>query len=137
MKKALIRPLAVVLLCAPGLLAQHRVDSRNLYERLLCVVPMIGSGAFDDPRRPDYVPLSPDPEGNGIIAFSQTESDDGQYALVELVARDRSAFAAILADKRPNVKVFVKGKDKKQDIEREFRKYKKDLDLDRFAGAAR
>ena len=44
------------LVCASTLLAQQKVDPRNRYERLICIVPMIGSGTYEDPRRPAYVP---------------------------------------------------------------------------------
>jgi len=57
-------------------------------------------------------------------------SDDGKFALVEYVAKDRSAFAAILNDKQ--VRVFVKGKDKQSDIEAELKKYKKNFDWNKF-----
>jgi hypothetical protein len=73
---------------------------------------------------------SPTGERSAIIAYSQQISDDGRFALVEYVARDRSAFATILADK--SITVFVKGTSKKDDIERELRKYKKDFDLEKF-----
>ena len=124
-----------------GLFAQHRVQMRNMYERLYLVVPMIGAGTLQDPRRPMYAPLPPQPAvqagaqpaASGIIAFSFQESDDGAYALVEVVARDRSAFKEILESQRPDVKVFEKGKDRKDDIEKEFRKHKKDFDLDSLA----
>jgi hypothetical protein len=92
--------LACAVLVAPAL-AQRRVHPRNLYERLVCVVEMTGSGlTADDPRRPMFAPLPPapgeEPKRNGIIAFTYIESDDGRYALVEFVALDRSAFAEIL-----------------------------------------
>ena len=109
-------------------LAQHRVDLRNTHHRLLCVVPMVGTGTPEDPRRPEYslVPGQSDP-GSGIIAFGYQISDDGQHALVEFVARDESAFQALLGDKRSDVKVFKKGKSKPEDILKEFRKHKKDF----------
>jgi len=44
-----------------GLPAQHRADPKNLYERLICVVPMIGAGTHEDPRRPLFAPVSPPP----------------------------------------------------------------------------
>jgi hypothetical protein len=50
------------------------------------------------------------------------------------VARDREAFAAIFKDK--SVKVFEKGKDKKEDIDKELKKFKKDFDIEKF-GAVR
>jgi hypothetical protein len=94
---------------------------------------MTGSGTAADPKRPMHAPgarIGPSAPQPGILAWSQQISDDGRYAIVEFVARDRSAFAAILAD--PAIKAFTKGKDKKDDIEKEFKKYKKDFDLEKF-----
>ncbi len=121
-----------------GSFAQQRVQMRNMYERLYLVVPMIGSGTREDPRRPMYTPAqdahgvdaAAQPADTGIIAYAFQESDDGTCALVELVARDRAAFKAILEDRDPRVKVFQKGKDKRDDIQAEFRKHKADFDLD-------
>lgn len=115
---------------------QQRVAPSNLYERVLCVVPMVGRGTAEDPRRPDHVPWPPDPKavaaGEGILAFSYQVSDDGQVALVELVARDRRALAPVLNDRRPEVKVFERGKARAAEIEAEFRKHTRDFDLDRL-----
>ena len=66
---------------------------------------------------------------NGIIEYHWMPSDDGRYAVVEFVARDRKALAAILKDAR-TVKAFEKGKDKKDDIERELKIYRKDFSLE-------
>ncbi len=30
--------------------AQHKVDARHLYERMLTRVPMVGKGTFDEPQ---------------------------------------------------------------------------------------
>jgi hypothetical protein len=124
-----------VCLCAP-MLAQQRVDSRKTHERVLCVVPMVGSGTPDDPLRPQYAPLpsssAAPPTGDGIIAFTFQVSDDGNFALAEFVALTRDAFKDLLADTNPNIKVFFKGKDKRSDIEAEFKKHKKDIDLNSF-----
>ncbi len=54
---------------------------------------------------------------------------------MEFVARDRKAFQAILNDK--TIKVFEKGKDKKDDVERELKKFKKDFDLSKLGAVAR
>ena len=115
--------------------AQHKVDPKNTYNRLICVVPMVGTGKVDDPRRPQYAPWPPPKPGqaparNAIIAYTHLASDDGKLALVEFVALDRAAFAGILNDK--SVTSFHKGKDKKEDIEKELRKYRKDFDLNSF-----
>jgi hypothetical protein len=127
--------IAVLLMLASILPAfsQQKVDMRNTHVRLYLVVPMTGSGTPADPRRPLYVPApapGAPPAQDGIIAFAAQVSDDGMYALVELVARDRAAFKAIFEDNRADVKIFEKGKDKKDDIEKEFRKHKKNFDLD-------
>ena len=130
--------LAALVLCS-ALSAQQRVDPRNMYERALCVVPMVGTGTPDDPRRPQYAPLpaapGTPPSRDGIIAFSYQVSDDGNFALVEFVAVDRKAFKGVLADVNPNVKAFVKGQNQRADIETEFKKHKKDFSLDKFPGA--
>ncbi len=100
---------------------------------------MVGRGTPDDPRRPLFAPLprpGAAPSRDGIIAFSFQTSEDGKLALVELVAPNRAAFAAILADRRLDVKVFEKGKARRDDIEREFRKHKRDFQLDRFPGVS-
>lgn len=115
------------------LFAQRQVDPRNRYERVLAVVPMIGQGTFDDPKRPMYAPLPSaiNPAAPaGILGFTFVASDDGKFALVEIVAKDRSAFQDILAD--AGVKSFLKGRDKREDAEAEFKKHKKDFNFDLF-----
>jgi hypothetical protein len=128
----------MLLVCALGaaampLAAQPRVDLRNTHERLICVVPLVGKGTPDDPRRPLFAPLpGKAPAADGIIAFSFQASDDGRLALVEFVARDRAAFKEILADRRPELRVFEKGRNPRDQIEAEFRQHKRDFNLDRF-----
>ena len=91
--------------------AQRRMDARHTYERLICIVPMVGKGTDDDPRRPKYVPVAAAATAGekssdapavraGIIAFHAIASDDGQYAWVEFVAVERAAFAGILSKKK-------------------------------------
>ena len=123
--------LVVCLVCNAS--GQRSVDPRNLYERLLCVVPMTGSGSWTDPKRPMYAPSPAQMDSTsrtGIIGYTHVLSDDGQFALVEFVARDAAAFDQILADK--SIKAFRKGKDKREDIEAEFRKHKKDFSFEKF-----
>jgi hypothetical protein len=99
---------------------------------------MTGAGTPADPRRPEFAPLpargtsAPD---SGIVAFTFLPSDDGKSALVEFVARDQAAFRPILDAKRSDVRVFQKGKAKRADIEAEFRKLRKNFDLDNFGVA--
>ncbi len=135
----MLRWSAVFLLIAsiPPVLAQHKVDLRDSYERILAVVPMTGAGTAEDPRRPMYAPLPGKDAANreGILAFVFQIADDGKHALVEFVAADPAAFKDILADQSPDVKVFHKGKDKREDIEKEFKKHRKDFDFGRFGVA--
>jgi hypothetical protein len=115
--------------------AQPRVDARTTYERVMAVVPLTGTGTFADPKRPMYAPTPAALQQSattrtGIIAFTHLMSDDGQFALVEFVARDRSAFQQILAD--PTIKAFLKGRDRREDMEAEFLKHKRDFDFAHF-----
>jgi hypothetical protein len=128
---------AAVLVCLAALVVptfgQQRVDPRTMYERLFAVVPLVGKGSLDDPKRPTYAPAAAalDPTSrSGILGYTHVVSDDGNFALVEFVAKDRSAFQAILAD--PSVKSFLKGRDKPEDIAAEFKKHKKDFDFTNF-----
>jgi len=131
-----LRLFIVAMLAVHPLLAQRAprgVDLRNTHHRVLAAVPFVGSGTHADPRRPAYAPL---PAGataaprSGIIAFSCQPSDDKSLALCEFVAADPGALRPIVSD--PSVKSFEKGKAQKADVETEFKKYKKDFDLDKF-----
>jgi hypothetical protein len=106
-----------------------------MYERVMAVVPLVGAGTFADPKRPMYAPSPAELQTSmatrqGILGFTHVMSDDGQVALVEFVAKDRSAFQAILTD--PSVKAFLKGRDKREDMEAEFLKHKKDFNFAHF-----
>ncbi len=128
-----------------ALTAQPRVDSRNSYERILLVLPIVGSGTLDDPLRPALIPsargagasatlagIAPTPTVTStILGYTWVPSDDGKFALTEIVMRDRSAFPAIIAA-FPNVKAFIKGVHGRADIETEFKKFKKDFDSTKF-----
>jgi hypothetical protein len=141
---ARLAALAAVCLVAGSatLHGQPRVDSRNLHERVLAVVPMIGKGTFDDPRRPMYAPAPAQAQAEhqalkpgakpGIIEFRFQESDDHKFALVEFVAVDKEALKPILDDK--SIKSFLKGRDKRDDAELEFKKYKSDFDINKLIG---
>jgi hypothetical protein len=110
--------------------AQRRVDPKNTYIRVIGVVSMIGRGTPDDPRRPQYAPWPATSDPNGISGFFFQPSDDGKYAVVELVSRTRSALQTILSDK--SIKVFEEGKLSKAAIESAVKPYRKDFDLSKF-----
>jgi len=134
MKPLITLTLIVTALFATPSLAQQAVDSRNLGDSLICVVPMIGTGTAKDPRRPLFVPLPGKPtEDSEIIAVSYEISDDGKVALVEIAARSRAALKEILSSTRTDVRIFERGKATREEIEQEFRKHKRDFDGTKFA----
>ncbi len=114
--------------------AQPRVSPLNWGERVLAVVPMVGAGTADDPRRPLVMPRPSEGLPEGVVSMRFEESDDGKTALVEVVARDRKSLNGALAAyaNRADVKRFDKGLARKEDIELEFRSRKSGFDLDRF-----
>lgn len=126
---------AIVTVIFPTFLySQNAVDRRNIGERLICIVPMVGEGTYDDPKRPL---LAPKPEelskdGSGIISFHFELSDDGKTALLELVARTPEAFKAVLESGRTDIKIFRKGLTSKEEIETAFKVHKKDFKAESF-----
>ena len=104
-----------------------------MYERVLAVVPLVGSGTLSDPIRPMYAPAPSElvpGSRTGILAYTHVLSDDGKVALVEYVAADHAAFKEILSD--PTIKAFLKGRDKREDALAEFLKHKKNFDFTNF-----
>ena len=133
---ALARAVAM-LLCLSALAAvlnaQPRVDSRNSYERILVVLPLVGTGTLEDPIRPMFIAAAQAVDSTnraGIIGFTYVVSDDGKHALTEIVVRNRVAVQQIL--NAPAIKTFIKGVSTRADIEAEFKKYKKDFDITKF-----
>ncbi|MCW5980887.1 MAG: hypothetical protein KIT09_22590 [Bryobacteraceae bacterium] len=116
--------------------AQTPVSPRNLYERLICVVPMTGSGTYEDPRRPMFAPADSDRlQARGeaqILGYAYEVSDDGQFALVEFVARDRTAFEPIVNSARSDVRAFRKGTARREEVEAEFGRLKRNVDWNQF-----
>jgi len=136
--------------------AQPRVDPRNMYERVIAIVPIIGQGTDDDPRRPMYAPVvsevatptapvstsgasttpTPAPPATplagspGIVGYSMVESDDGKSALVEFVSHDQSVFSNILAD--TTIQAFLKGRDSRSAAEAAFQKLKQGFSIANF-----
>lgn len=95
---------------------QRYVDPLNTYHRVYAIVPVSGS-------RPLYAPDSDEigPK-TGIVGFSSMLSDDGSYALIEIVARDRSTLLPILNDK--SIQAFEKGAVRPAVVEAAFQKHR-------------
>jgi hypothetical protein len=99
----------------------------NMHERIIAVVPVIGSGTYEDPKRPLFAPSGRE-SVPGLISWSWQASDDGKLAIVEFVAENKDVLRPIAADARV-LKSFEKGKAKLEDVEKELRKYRKDYVL--------
>ena len=124
--------LAALLIAIP-LSAQHRVDPRNMYERLLCIVPMVGKGTWDDPKRPMFAPspseMNPS-DRSGIVSWHFEPSDDGTLALVEFVAVQKGVLNRLAGRDVPGFKVLERGK--RKELEAAVKSLRKQFDIDRF-----
>lgn len=125
---------------------QHRVDSRNLYYRCYAIVPFIGKGTPEDPRRPKYTPApsevanqvtansadkNPKKEfRSGLLGWAMVESDDGKSALVEFVFANPSDLKEVLAD--ASIQTFEPGKVASDQILSAFQKHRKDFNFRHF-----
>jgi hypothetical protein len=124
-----------ILVCLGGVAQNKRVDSRNQHERLIAIVPMIGSGTMEDPKRPMFAPVPGHVAADSttdIIAFHFLPGDDGNFAIVEFIARDQAAFQPVLNSTDPRVRVFQRGKVARLALLLALRKIRKDFDLDSF-----
>ena len=124
-----------ILLCLCGFAQSRKVNSRNQHERLIALVPFVGKGTMDDPKRPMFAPRPGEVDAGsrtGVVAFHFIPTDDGSMAIVELVARDKAAFGAILASNVSGALFFLKGRDDKAAVEAALKKYRKDFSLDAF-----
>lgn len=123
----------------PGF-AQPQVAPENRYERVLAVVPMVGEGSYQDPRRPMFAPVAGAgaeraSQGLEILEFTYQLSDDGKFALVEFVALHNKKLESVLNASEKNVTAFRRGRATKAEIEAEFRKHKRDFDWNAFSRA--
>ena len=123
----------IVLFFSLALHAQPKVDAGNLYHRVIGIVPMIGKGTWDDPKRPMFAPVNATPtDRTGIIAYQHQPSDDGTMAIVEFVAVNRSALLPILISSNPSVLVFEVGKHTQAAIEPVIQRFKKNFSFASF-----
>jgi hypothetical protein len=95
--------------------------------KVLLVTPMVGVGTMEDPKRPAFVRESG-------VPFRYQLSDDGTMALVEAMPRNLAESARLesLVKNDARAKIFRPEKDKKSDIEAEFKRLKKDFDPESF-----
>ena len=128
-----------LLLSSTGFLfAQYRpVDPLNTHQRVIAIVPVVGEGTKDNPKKPMLVDLL------GVIAWKAELSDDKRFALVELVAKERTkldaafthpAFAQARAQ-APTLKIEYKDSGRGPTVFDEFSRMKKGFRPERFGVA--
>jgi hypothetical protein len=110
-----------------------------MYARIYAIVPMTGSGTWDDPRRPMFAPIPQQMtpgSRTGIIAFNHVESDDGNSALIEIVAANRPQLALIVAQINAaavsGVQVFDRSTTSPATVQSAFQLLKKNFDITTF-----
>lgn len=114
-----------------------------LYERLICVVPMVGTGTVNDPKRPMFAPVAGQTTAEEaprkgfsypatMVGFRSVLSDDGMTAIVEFIARDRAAFQPILAQKASLFFWANPHLQSSDTLTQELRKFNKNFDLVSF-----
>jgi hypothetical protein len=142
-KDFVLRMMLLPSLLALGTWAAPAPNRAAIYHRIVCVVPMVGSGTAKDPKRPLFTPSSstaqeaPKPPGHGkwekqpdtrIIAFQSVPTDDGKASIVMFVARSYQAFKPILSDPRV-IEKFERKEIRERDLVTALRRYKKHFDL--------
>lgn len=143
MKALAVRVMLIANLLASVNSAAPVPNREAIYHRIICVVPVIGSGTARDPKRPMFVQLAAAPGSASlqalrgkaeaaaetrIIAYQSVPTDDGKAAIVMFVAHSYEAFKPILRD--PHVIAKFERKDiGERELVRALRKYKKDFGM--------
>jgi len=146
-----MKPAAILLLfvClgAPVLEAQGRgiATPHNSFERIVAIVPLIGTGQVGDAIRPMFVPAQGFTQParaavdaakplirTGIISYQWQPTDNGKSAIVEFVAMDRDSLLPIIESKVPGVRVFERGRAAQALVEAALKAEKKDFDFNQF-----
>ncbi len=119
----------------------QRVPPEQILHHVYAVVPLQGTGAKGDAKRPMFAPSASDVAAvkpgtrPAILSWKMQVSDDGKYALVDFAAATPADLKFIVTSNAAGLKAFETGKTTKAEVEAEFRKYKKDFSADQFIGS--
>lgn len=136
-----VMPVVCLLVAVGSAFAQHRVDPSRMYARIYAIVPMVGSGTWEDPTRPMFAPIPHEMtpgSRTGIIAFNSVASDDGKFALIEIVAANRLELAKITAPvgaaiaSVPGLQMFDRSTVPDAAVQSAFQALKKNFDITYF-----
>ena len=128
-------PLVIILslLSAKQVPAQSIRSQGAVLERMIVVVPMVGAGTADDPRRPMGMPAG-DAKPDSPIGYRYVISDSGQLAIVELTAPSRKHFDTALTAYGASAQAFDPLLHDRATVEKALRLIRRDFDLDSFLG---
>ncbi|MGC4052294.1 MAG: hypothetical protein QM757_23420 [Paludibaculum sp.] len=120
-----------------GVFPSTHAQPRILGRKVIAVVPLVGKGTPDDPRRPKFVPGPSEKAQGDALDYQFVVSDDGKWAVAVFSTSRPSAATLKLLDeiessREDGVVSFDTGKSKKSDLEAEIKKKKADFDLDEF-----
>ena len=139
----MLRGIALLLLLMSTLFGQNRVSPEMMYHRVFAIVPLIGSGKPDDPRRPMFTPSPAEQaakfkngDRTGVIGYSMQLSDDGKSALVEFMGENPSELKFIVNSQAAGVIAFERGTATKEQIQAAFQKYKAGFTLSTLGTSA-
>ena len=137
----MVRVVALFVLSLTALFAQNRVSPEMMYHRVWAVVPLIGKGTSDDPRRPMFAPSPAERSAklkngdhSGVLSYTMQLSDDRQHALVEFVGATPADLRPIVHSGVPGVVAFERGRATKDQIEAAFQQYKLGFTLNSLLG---
>jgi hypothetical protein len=134
-------PVVCLLVVVGSAFAQNHVDPGSMYARIYAVVPMVGSGTWNDPIRPMFAPIPQQMtpgSRTGIIAFNQVQSDDGNFALIEIVVATRPQLALITAQINTQLagaqgfQLFDRSTTPAATVQNAFQPLKKNFDITTF-----
>jgi hypothetical protein len=132
----LVRLSVILALCAGfggGLAGQVQRAAPAGEERMIAVLPMIGSAQKGDNRRPQFFPA----DGKlpkGILSMRMELADDGKTAIVYLSAENQDAFEFLRTAKSAEVRLFDPHRHTKDEVEKEIQGLKKGLTLGQLKG---
>jgi hypothetical protein len=124
--------------------APPRTNQLEAGEHLIAVVPMVGSGTIDDPKRPMFAPARQDiatataaGQAPTILQSHFVMADDGVSAIVEFVAPNRKALKTILsAAAAGSIKIYDPAHNSVAEVNSALQKIKKGFNLYQFHSPA-
>jgi hypothetical protein len=139
-RRAVVPVVCLVLAVTAGF-SQNSVDPTAMYARAYAIVPMIGSGTWNDPIRPMFAPLPQQTSAGsrtGVIAYNQVQSDNGNFALVEIVAATPQQLALITAQMNTQLsaatgfQLFNRSTTSAATVQSAFQLLKKNFDITQY-----